>query len=502
MQVAIRVDAFPEMGTGHAMRCLTLATSLREAGARVRFVTRRGEALSVAQVSELGCEFVQLPPADVPASGDLAHWQWLAGSQAQDARDTIDALADSEWDWVVVDHYGLDARWESAVRMGGRVVVIDDLADRVHDADVLLDQNLHPEGPERYRDLVAPACRVLSGPRFALLRPEFALARAEVGVRQGPVRRVLVCFGGSDSANHTAAIVEALGTLSSWSGEVDVVIGAGHVDKDGVSALCARHGFTLHVQTRRLAGLLARTDLAIGAGGSTVWERCCLGVPTLMQAVADNQSTQVREVAMAGAASAPDAPDWPRSFERHFMALVHNEGLRGSLSRRGMDLVDGRGAARVVQAMGVNRIVIRPATGDDSEQIFSWRNQPRVRDVSRTTAPLDRAAHERWMAGVLVDPARRLLIGQHGEVPVGVVRFDLSDGGAEVSIYLTPGPHPRGTGGVLLDAAEQWLQRDRPDIHHVRAVVLGDNHRSHKLFLNGGYQRLSSYYEKLLQVKK
>ena len=499
MRVAIRVDASPAIGTGHLARSLTLAQALIESGASVTLICRHLPGALAALVTP-GCALVRLPARPTESDGDLAHRDWLGTRQLLDAEDTAAALAGGQWDWVIVDHYALDARWERAIG-AGPICVIDDLADRNHDANLLVDQNLRSNGAEAYRSRVPPGCRVLAGPRYALLRDEFGRGHDRAAPRTGEVARLLVGYGGIDADNHTARAIDALAAGPRFAGGVDVVIGAAHVDRDGIAARCAQLGFRCHVQTAALAELMAAADLAIGAGGITLWERCCLGLPALVTTVGLNQSDQVREAAVAGLVSAPVglAAGGPEALLDHLRTLLHNPYWRESLSRRGLDAVDGRGAGRVVRAMGAADVHVRRAHTDDAAALFAWRNDPSVRSVSRSREPLDPAQHDAWLARVLADPQRILLIGERDGHPVGVVRFDVEGTEAEVSIFLTPGTHRPGTGSALLSSAERHLASARPEVTHCRAQVLGDNRRSHGLFAGGGYAPASAWYQKTIR---
>ena len=310
MNVAFRVDAAPEIGSGHLRRCLCLADALRARGAHTRVVSRGLPPHLRALCDAGGHEVRELHEADgpgsgadiEPAAGGPAHARWLGTSQGADAAATRAVLAGASWDWLVVDHYGLDARWESALRpAAGRILAIDDLADRAHDCDVLLDQNLHVEPEARYAGKVPEASRLLLGPRFALLRPEFARARARVAERTGPVQRVLVAFGGADAANHTTAALQALAAAAgSTRPAVDVVVPAGHPHVAAIDAACRRDGFDCHVQSDRMADLMAAADVSVGAAGTMLWERCSVGLPALALAVAANQVAGLAAAARGG----------------------------------------------------------------------------------------------------------------------------------------------------------------------------------------------------------
>jgi UDP-2,4-diacetamido-2,4,6-trideoxy-beta-L-altropyranose hydrolase len=501
LKIAIRVDASSEIGTGHFMRCLTLADALRQRSAQIRFISRRPPGRLRDMLVAKGHEFMPLDSRSIEAnSGDLAHAHWLGTSQRADAQESIQALSDQAWDWLIVDHYALDARWEAALRQTAKsILVIDDLADRQHDCDVLLDQNFYADMDTRYTGKVPGHCRLLLGPHYALLREEFRKLREQVKPREGPVKRVLVFFGGVDADNYTGCAVEALVNLEMEGLHVYVVIGAQHPQREQIELACAEHQFDCHVQSSRMAELMAAADLAIGAGGSATWERCCLGLPTFSICTADNQVRQVSGAASEGLLYAPEIKgDLAHAIRRHLCALMENGCLRLSISRNAMQAVDGRGVSRVLRSLGCSGIKIRVASQEDSEQMFGWRNHPTVRTASRNPEVINWEDHQEWFASVIADPHRLLLIGQREGVPMGVVRFDIRGDEAEVSIYVVPGIEGSDLGRDLLESAERWLAANRPVIRKVRADVLGGNKRSQRLFLGSGYQVESTFYSKRL----
>ena len=268
MNIAFRVDASSTIGTGHLMRCLTLADELKHRGMHTRFVSRHMPAHLRKMLTTKKHEVKLLNSRfSVMVVGDLVHSEWLGITQECDAQDAILALSDKPWDWLIVDHYALDARWESALRQTAKkILIIDDIADRQHDCDVLLDQNFYADMNTRYIGKVPKHCLLLLGPRFALLREEFRKLREQVRLRKGSIQRILIFFGGVDTSNYTGLAILALIEIGIPNIHVDVVIGAQHPYRESIEATCLRHNFTCHVQTDRMAELMAAADLSIGAG--------------------------------------------------------------------------------------------------------------------------------------------------------------------------------------------------------------------------------------------
>jgi UDP-2,4-diacetamido-2,4,6-trideoxy-beta-L-altropyranose hydrolase len=340
MRVAFRVDASVQIGTGHAARCAALARAL----------TARGhEALCVAR-HWAGAEDIpltRLPPGTTAPDADgPAHAAWLGCAQAEDAAHTIEALAGQKVDWLIVDHYALDARWERAVAPhAGRIMAIDDLADRPHACALLLDQNLG-RGAGDYRGLVPPGAALLIGPHFALLRPEFAAARPRaLARRDGRLGHILVTMGGVDAGGVTGAVLDAIGPLGL---AVTVVMGGGAPHLGAVRAQAEQWGARLVVDAPDMAALMAAADLAIGASGSTAWERCCLALPTLALVIADNQREAAAALAAGGAAEVVDAPAALPARLAHYQ---DNPAALAAMAAAAGAVTDGRGLSRVIDAL-------------------------------------------------------------------------------------------------------------------------------------------------------
>jgi UDP-2,4-diacetamido-2,4,6-trideoxy-beta-L-altropyranose hydrolase len=494
--VAFRVDASLQIGTGHLMRCLTLAVALKQHGAHVHFVCRHLPEHLANQLSDAGISWTVLPAMEGPLD-ELPHSAWLGCSQGQDAEATLVALSGAKWDALVVDHYALDHRWHGCVRQSiACLMVIDDLADRVHACDLLLDQNLQGDEGARYQGRVPDSCRQLLGPNHALLRPEFARLRAGVKLRTGDVRRILVFFGGMDAGNDTLPTVQALAQMPLEGKHVDVVIGAQHPARPAVEHACKQAGFTCHVQTPHMAELTAEADFAICAGGIALWERCCLGLPTLTVATAANQLEQVRHAARLGAVHSPLlAIGDVDGLMRHIASAIQSPDLLHAMSRTAMGLVDGKGAQRAARALLSTLVapyspplVIEPAVEADAELAWRWRNDPAVRQTAFCPDPIPWGDHLRWWLGSLSNPRRALLLGKLDKVAVGVLRFDFDEQlGAVVSIYIDPERTGQGIGKALLRAGVSWLGRNRPDVRQVFAEILPENMASQALFRSVGF---------------
>ncbi|MGZ8221955.1 MAG: UDP-2,4-diacetamido-2,4,6-trideoxy-beta-L-altropyranose hydrolase [Methylobacter sp.] len=355
MNIAIRADASNQIGTGHFMRCLTLADGLKRRGARIRFIGRNPPLYLRDMLEAKGMECVPLASNDMylPQTHDLTHAHWLGASQEQDAQDAIQALSDDSWDWLIVDHYALDSRWESMLRpFTKKILVIDDIADRQHDCDMLLDQNFYLNMQSRYAGKVPPHCHLLLGPSYALLRDEFRQLREQIEPRTEPVKRVLVFFGGVDAGNYTGRAVEALSGIGAPDLHVDVVIGAQHPNLEQIKTACRQHEFVCHVQTDKMAELMAAASLAIGAAGTASWERCCLGLPCIVGAVAQNQIQAAQDLAHTGAVKFVGTGQaiTVNKLQQEINSVLNSDWLNKA-SKRCLELVDAQGVNRLILSM-------------------------------------------------------------------------------------------------------------------------------------------------------
>jgi UDP-2,4-diacetamido-2,4,6-trideoxy-beta-L-altropyranose hydrolase len=361
VKVAFRADASLEIGTGHIMRCLTLADALREQGAECRFLCRAQPGNLIDLLQQHGYRVHTIVGSDANATesastAPLQHAGWLGGSQQQDAAACATVLAETPADWLIVDHYALDTSWERALRAHcNKLMVIDDLADRAHRADLLLDQNLG-HTTDDYALLVPDACTLLIGPEYSLLRPEFAQLRAYSLARRGhpQLHRLLVNLGGIDKDNITVQVLQALEDCKlPDNATITVVMGSTAPWVDQVRQQAARMRWTTEVivGTGEMARIMAESDLAIGAAGSTSWERCCLGLPSLVVPVAANQVHSANLLQQAGAVHLL-APDTGLATSlRQAMENVDRTDTLATMSHAAAQLVDGTGASRVAETV-------------------------------------------------------------------------------------------------------------------------------------------------------
>jgi UDP-2,4-diacetamido-2,4,6-trideoxy-beta-L-altropyranose hydrolase len=338
MHFVVRADASRAIGHGHVMRCLTLASALRERGALVSFVCREHEGHLCDQIANQGFAVSRLPAVE-------ASWE-------RDADDTGAAVATvrSAPVSLVVDHYGVDLRWEAKLRPSVRqIMVIDDLANRAHDCDLLLDQNFFVDATDRYRGLLPLYCTPFLGPEYVLLRQEFRDAKRSAHTARGP--RLLIFFGGGDPTGQCEAALEAALQFDA-SVPVDVIVGRNNPRAEAIETRY-RHlpQVRLLRQSDNMAELMAGASLCLGAGGIATFERLFMELPSIVVSTADNQREPLRALADVGCieylgeAEAVGKADWLAALRRRRSHAVGR-----------IPFAVGSRTARVVSAMQVDLV--------------------------------------------------------------------------------------------------------------------------------------------------
>lgn len=494
MNVVFRVDASVQIGVGHLMRCLTLAESLLERGIQIRFVCRQHAGNLIALLQKKAIPVSVLPAALVAKDNVYGegYAAWLGVTQIDDARQTIEALNGDKSDWLVVDHYGLDVEWEQRLRpYVGKLMVIDDLANRHHDCDILLDQNYSTEGESRYVGLVPDACKLLVGPHYALLRPEYAAYRKVLPLCDGKVKRVLVFFGGSDPQNMTGMALEALSHPDLKYLEVDVVVGANNTHHQSLEQQALHRPFTTLFEPRpHLADLMETADLALGAGGATTWERMCLGLPTIVISIAENQYPGAEALAAvhlihyAGRSSEVTSD----TLSNAVIELVSNATELAELSAKNQLMVDGLGVARVLEVLlptEISKIQLRVACQEDVITYFNWANDPEVRENAIQSDIIPWGTHQEWFTRKLSDSNSHLFVLVANGLPVGQIRFDKEDNAARIDYSLDKLVRGRGWGVKLVSLGVDILQKIEP--MRLLAEVKINNQASKSVFSRLGF---------------
>lgn len=335
MNIVIRTDSSIEIGTGHVMRCLTLAKQLKRLGASVTFVCRDLQGNSI--------KYLQSEKFEVFAISSLKSNSRFVNSIEEnwlnDVEETIMVTKNIDIDLVVVDHYSLDIRWEEKMRnIVNKIMVIDDLANREHDCDFLLDQNYYPNMNSRYIDLVPEDCVLMLGPNYVLLRDEFIEAAIMPRERTGKKENLLMFFGGTDPTGETLKTLKSISEMDSLFKNIDVVVGNANKDKHQIKMLCNKMNNThFHCQISNMAELMMKADLSIGAGGSTTWERCLLGLPSIVIITAENQR-ELTEVLNSKKVIMKCSSNCFEIYQKVSM-LINNHNLIMELSKQSSEII-------------------------------------------------------------------------------------------------------------------------------------------------------------------
>lgn len=356
MQIVIRADASLQIGTGHVMRCLTLAVALKEMGAMVQFICRELSGNLIASIEEKGFIVHKLPAHEiavlnnVKVEDDLFHASWLTVTQGQDAKECQGLIQDISPDWLIVDHYAIDYRWENQLKANCRkLMIIDDLADRKHECDLLLDQT-YGRKDEDYKALVPQACRLLLGSQYALLRPEFAQWREYSLQRRATpeLNNILISMGGVDRDNVAGQVLELLKACGLPDEiTITVIIGATAQNLEEVKKIARtmRNKTKVKVDVTNMAELMSNADLAIGAAGATTWERCALGLPSIMITMADNQVFASAKLAKANIGWVLSSPNQVNKVLSDLIA--GSKIVLSKISKASMAITDGKGTERI-----------------------------------------------------------------------------------------------------------------------------------------------------------
>ena len=354
MLVAFRADASVKMGSGHVMRCLTLAEKLREGNNSITFLSRLHDGNLNHLIKEKNFDVFELPlHPNQPFQGNhKTYLEWLGCKQSIDAKDCIASIHASSQtiDLLIVDHYALDEQWEKALRPWvKKIMVIDDLADRNHDCEILLDQT-HGRKKADYYGFVSTQTKLMMGSTFALLRSEFSDWREYSLARRikPQLKQILITMGGVDALNITSEILNIIEKSDlSKSTKIIVVMGGSSPFLKQIKQLAIKISFKVEVRVdvKNMAELMSNSDLAIGAAGSTAWERCCLGVPSIMIVLAENQQLVAKTLSSAGAAI---------SIERTKLACIRNLIIQMDNAR--LKKI-GDSAAKLVNGQGVNNTI-------------------------------------------------------------------------------------------------------------------------------------------------
>lgn len=493
MNFIIRADASRWIGSGHIMRCLVLADGLKAAGHQVTFICRPQAGDLLDFITGRGHKLLTLPPLTNiirPEHGaDYAAWLQVSWQQ-----DVADVLANVIYaDWLVVDHYGINDQWEQKIKqsLSCKLLAIDDLV-RPHNAELILDQTLGRTQEEYLDPQITLDTKpiVLSGVAFALLSPQFSHIRKR-RLQRSPVShrpKILISFGGIDEPNVT---LRALIALSEFDALFTVLLSPRAPHYEAVKAWCDSHMNVIHYDfVQDMASLMDEHDIAIGAPGTTSWERACLGLPNIVIPIAANQQDICQALLAHQASLLVQLSD----IENELLPTVHNLLNNYSMfANANLKLCDGEGLQRVINVIMDNTEIsdfrLRSVTIADTALIYQWQSDPLTRRYALNPNIPSWAEHQCWMEKKLQRQQDYffLIVNSVSGEPYGAIRLDeLAVDNYLISIFIAPQQHGLGIGLIGLNLVDQHLPSMK-----IHATVLTENIASQRLFTKAGYQQVA-----------
>lgn len=481
-----RCDASHKIGGGHVMRCHALAKILSEYGWKVVLATKEETFKTIPLANEYFSDACMLP-SELELEITVLKKDWSEGC-----------------DLLVVDHYNLDKSFESELKgWAKKILVIDDLADREHECDIFLDPT-----PDRafkdYKKVLPDKTTLLSGPQYALIDKRFLEKRSSsLDKREidSPIKKILISVGASDATGLLLKILSAMNQLDS-SCEFDVVTGSNSHLKNEVLRFIEMHNMHGNIigVTNEMAILMSKADLAVGASGHSIWERCCLGLPSIIITTAGNQNLIAESInnKKAGLFIGDSESVKEQHIANSIQELISNNAMRKEISSKSAQLCDGRGVLRTYLAIGNpfftkdgHPVYFRLVDNNDSELIYMWQIHPDTRRYASDQSDITREQHENWMKKTTSNPDIYFLMIICNGNPSGTIRLDKTEieNVIEISIYVSPDMYRLGVGKTALSLLLETFSTIT-----FGAKVLPENIASTKLFKNMGFKKVKDNY--------
>lgn len=502
MNVYLRVDSSLSIGSGHIFRCLSLAKALKKAGSLCFFISKNHHGNILEKLTKEDFPVKIIPVNETSDVYVRDEKDWLHGSQSDDAEQFIAFVTELcvQPDIVIVDHYSLDGEWERIIKTrfpDTFLVVIDDLCNRQHYCDLLIDQT-YQRSAEEYAHLNMNNGKVLAGTKFALLNPLFSQLKNNSILRKENItspKKILITMGGVDAQNIAGKTLELLEQIDLPEiKKITIVLGAACPHSQNIITLANKSKFCVDVlvNVSNMAEIMLEHDIAIGALGGTTWERCVMGLPAVNVVIADNQKTIATNLAEAGAIVLNACSYNLFELSTALTELIENYHKQRLLA---MDICDGQGLIRDIQEIitlpakdGMN-VTLRQATSNDIDFVYKLQCEPKTRQFARDPNIPEYENHVKWMHSKLNARDSYFYIIEHGH-PCGVVRLDPiehDDASYEISIFLSSASHGKGIASVAIKRA-LMLHSDTV----ILATVLPENYASHQLFERLGFCKASS----------
>jgi len=504
LKVVFRADASLKMGTGHVMRCLTLAQVLKENGADVKFICRKHEGNLIDKVRSSGFNVYELEVLKKSeVDNKLEHSHWLGATQEQDAYDCINTIKSKETDWLIVDHYALDEQWQKSLKpYYKKIMVIDDLADRKHQCDILLDQTFGRQHDD-YVTLVPKDCELLLGSQYALLRPEFAKWRAySLGRRSKPeFKQLLINMGGIDADNVTENILDEL-KICNLPNDINIIVVMGrsapHLKSVKFKADTLPYKTGVKVDVDNMAEIMANSDIAIGASGATTWERCCLGLPAIQIVIAKNQ------LFLAETLSNHNIIKLVKTIKETTHLLSRSAEWMNNIGSSALEICDGRGVYKAFNKMTDYKIILEEfgeielcnyvnLNKNDKMLVLSMRNHPEIKKWMHNQDNIPNVTHFEFIKSLESKIDRRYFLVKQNNNIMGSINFSEIDlySSLEFGIYTNPFLQLRGA-GRLLEAAASHYAFIELNVNKIKLEVFSNNERAIHFYNKCGFEFINT----------
>jgi UDP-2,4-diacetamido-2,4,6-trideoxy-beta-L-altropyranose hydrolase/UDP-4-amino-4,6-dideoxy-N-acetyl-beta-L-altrosamine N-acetyltransferase len=504
MRVVFRVDASLQIGTGHVMRCLTLAQVLKENGANIEFICRKHKGNLIDKIRSNGFvvhELELFEEAEVDTR--LAHSHWLGATQQQDAYDCIEILKAEKPNWLIVDHYALDEQWQKRLKpYYEKLMVIDDLADRKHQCDILLDQTFGRQ-QEDYSGFTTKGCELLLGSKYALLRPEFSKWRPYSLKRRGKpeFKQLLINMGGVDVNNITENVLDEL-KLCNLPNDTNITIVMGgsapHLESVKSKAITLLYKTEVKVDVDNMAEIMANTDIAIGAAGATTWERCCLGLPTIQIVIAENQLFSAEVLACHNIVKLA------KEIKETTYLLESSSEWMKSVGSAALEICDGMGSYKVFNKMADYKVILQKLgeidlcnyvnlNKNDKALVLSMRNHPEIKKWMHNQDSISDKIHFKFIESLEGQADRRYFLVKQKNNIIGSINFSEInfENSVNFGIYTNPFVQIKGAGRLLESAASQYAFIEL-GVKKIKLEVYSDNERAINFYKKCGFNLIDT----------
>jgi UDP-2,4-diacetamido-2,4,6-trideoxy-beta-L-altropyranose hydrolase len=450
-----RFEASSLIGAGHAIRCSVLINSLISLGWNCVIVT-----------SEKTYEFVKF----------LNQFKCI----------DIDSLhaRPFQHDLLVVDNYDLDYKYENYFRTHAKkILVIDDLANRKHDCDILLDQTYNRD-PKDYKNLVPEHCKILTGNKYTLLRSEFIKLRPRALLKRiatNKIEKILISMGGSELGDYTLQALELINKIK-FKGIIDIVLGFTDNNlykvKQYISSMKNLSKINIFHDINNMAELIYEADLAIGAAGSSVWERCCLGLPSVLLMIASNQKDIYESLIH-------------NKICYSYKDLAENDLYNIRFNTNFYNLIDGFGVNRVlIEALmpDIFTITLKHISPEDKDMLFDWQNIKDIRKYCNNPEIPSYEEHLLWFKKRIKQTYNPFWIIYDSDAnAIGVINlvYNSLNDYYDLGWYIIPQKQSEGLGTQALKLAT-FLVRPMK----VHAFVKPENISSHKALQKAGFEMI------------